>query len=472
MLALLAASSGPLGVNAVESWVGTATESLGSALVAQIVGRVPSENVLVSPLSIQACFSLVYPGAADMTAKEIQDTMRYPAALSAADIQQGFRDAQWLKFDGSTENEHKPAMPLLSIAYRVYLHSGSSPILALAPTYASLVGDLIEPVDMSSPTAGARINEWVDAQTHGRITRVVDDKLPEMTKLVAINTVYLKAQWAMPFMKEQTRSAPFLESMGDGAAALGSEVNYMTQERKFLYHATDTHSIVYLPLHGGLEMAVAIPIKCDGAYVPVDSMLGSEGRSLAQWTLLALALPKFEFNADYVPLNTDLQAMGINQAFCDGNGGCGPAADFSVMIDDSSEVKALHVNFVIHKTYIGVDEVGIEAAAATAIGMAGITSVPDDPPEPIPFFANRAFDFAIYEVNSSVVLFRGRVRQPTTHESGAATGGPASDLNTDDPFSALAAGICTVAAGAAGMSSSRNFAVAVWAAVMAARAGI
>eukprot|EP00747_Dinoflagellata_sp_TGD_P201692 gnl/TRDRNA2_/TRDRNA2_75165_c0_seq1.p1 gnl/TRDRNA2_/TRDRNA2_75165_c0~~gnl/TRDRNA2_/TRDRNA2_75165_c0_seq1.p1 ORF type:complete len:258 (+),score=32.09 gnl/TRDRNA2_/TRDRNA2_75165_c0_seq1:3-776(+) len=250
--------------------------------------------------------------------------------------------------------------------------------------------------------------------------------------------------------------------------ALGSEVHYMTQERKFLYHATDTHAIVYLPLYGGLEMAVAIPIKCDGEYIATSSMLGSEGRSLAKWTLLALALPKFEFNADYDPLNDDLRAMGINQAFCDGNSGCGPVADFSVMIDDSSEVEALYVNFVIHKTYIGVDEMGIEATAATVIGMAEPVSAPVDPPKPIPFFANRAFDFAIYDIDSSVVLFRGRVQQPTTHGSGAATGGPASDLNTDDPFSALAAGICaSTTSGAAGVSSSRIFAVAVWAAVMA-----
>jgi len=117
---------------------------------------------------------------------------------------------------------------------------------------------------------------------------------------------------------------------------------------------------------------------------------------------------------------------------------------------------------------------GIEAAAATAIGMAEPEGGARDPPEPIPFFANRAFDFAIYEIDSSVVLFRGRVRQPTTHEVHSATGGPASDLNTDDPFSALAAGICAspTAAGAAGVSSSRYFAVAAWAAVMAAGAGI
>merc|ERR1712139_298829 len=108
------------------------------------------------------------------------------------------------------------------------------------------------------------------------------------------------------------------------------------------------------------------------------------------------------------------------------------------------------------------------------MGMAEVTSVQVDPPEPIPFFVNRAFDFAIYEIDSSVVLFRGRVRQPTTHEVGSATGGPASDLNTDDPFSALAAGICAspTAAGAAGVLSSRSFAIAVWAAVMAAGAGI
>ena len=57
----------------------------------------------------------------------------------------------------------------------------------------------------------------------------------------------------------------------------------------------------------------------------------------------------------------------------------------------------------IHKTYIKVDEEGTEAAAVTALGMAGSAM----PPEPIEVKFNKPFTFVIRDDANGEILFMG-----------------------------------------------------------------
>jgi serpin B len=64
----------------------------------------------------------------------------------------------------------------------------------------------------------------------------------------------------------------------------------------------------------------------------------------------------------------------------------------------------MFITEAIHKTYISVDEKGTEAAAVTAIAMAGSAL----PPEPIDIKFNKPFYFIIRDNNSAETLFMGR----------------------------------------------------------------
>ena len=111
-----------------------------------------------------------------------------------------------------------------------------------------------------------------------------------------------------------------------------------------------------------------------------------------------LSLPKFEFAYGSLSLKPALQAMGMTDAFVF------PTADFTGM----EATGELYVGDVVHKAYVGVDEHGTEAAAATAVVM--LSGGIPDPPKVVD--ADRPFIFLVRD-SSGAVLFVGQVTDPT-----------------------------------------------------------
>jgi len=108
---------------------------------------------------------------------------------------------------------------------------------------------------------------------------------------------------------------------------------------------------------------------------------------------IRLAMPKFKIEYS-TNLNEIFMNIGITTAFDEKN------ADFTKMFDKGN----MWFTKTIHKTFIDVDEKGTEAAAVTAIGMAGTAL----PPEPIELKFNKPFYFAIRDNISAETLFMGR----------------------------------------------------------------
>ncbi len=88
--------------------------------------------------------------------------------------------------------------------------------------------------------------------------------------------------------------------------------------------------------------------------------------------------------------------MGLNVHFTS-------SADFSGITKDES----LFISDVVHKAMLGIDEHGVEAAAATAVVMAG-SGVPD----PVDFDVDRQFFVGIVD-KTNTVLFAGHIVDPT-----------------------------------------------------------
>lgn len=81
-------------------------------------------------------------------------------------------------------------------------------------------------------------------------------------------------------------------------------------------------------------------------------------------------------------------------------------ADFSGM----EPKKELFITDALHKAFIDVDEVGTEAAAATAVSV-GVTSMP--PPKVVPEFrADHPFFYIIKDNKAESILFMGRLTRP------------------------------------------------------------
>lgn len=102
-------------------------------------------------------------------------------------------------------------------------------------------------------------------------------------------------------------------------------------------------------------------------------------------------------------LNSVLTDLGMGIAFEAGK------ADFSDMTAVETSDHELYISEVKHKTYIQVDEVGTEAAAATSVEI-GLTSMPVNDFE-LKF--DRPFFYAIQDKETGAILFMGSVGDPS-----------------------------------------------------------
>jgi len=91
--------------------------------------------------------------------------------------------------------------------------------------------------------------------------------------------------------------------------------------------------------------------------------------------------------------------MGMTDAFAL------PPADLSGMTGR----KDLFIGGVIHKAFVGVNEKGTEAAAATAVPLQTLEEMPS---EPKVFRADHPFLFLIRDNHTGSILFMGRVMNP------------------------------------------------------------
>jgi Serpin (serine protease inhibitor) len=258
---------------------------------------------------------------------------------------------------------------------------------------------------------------------------------------VLASAVYLKAAWMHPFPAGATQDAPFYPDpgpsgpghpdpglSGPGHPDPGRQVAVPTMRvRAWLrYLRGGGYQAVELPYTGGrLGMVIVLPDPASGPDAGGPDSAGPDsagpdhgapGRLLAAGAapgaglqgLLAglaprqvsLALPRFQITSGFA-LRPVLAALGMPLAFT-------AAADFSGI----TTAQRLSIDEVVHQAYISVNEQGTEAAAATAvIATAAARRMGGDPP--VEMVVDRPFLFGLTDLRSGLLLFLGRVTDPT-----------------------------------------------------------
>ncbi len=122
---------------------------------------------------------------------------------------------------------------------------------------------------------------------------------------------------------------------------------------------------------------------------------------------LNLFLPKFKIEPPAALLSEALRELGMSTAFDSPP----KSANFDGIAARTPD-DYLYISEVIHKTYISLDEVGTEAAAATAVIMAEGSAFDANPPQPIDLRIERPFIYAVIHRPSKAVLFLGKVVDP------------------------------------------------------------
>ena len=392
---LVASHAGHLsGTPADASSAGQAVDAFGLDLYRATAGG-SKQNLVVSPASIALALAMARAGAAGATAAEM-DKVLHDLGTDA--------HAGWLASLDAALNARTGSFPdgmgkSQDVTLRVVNTNFAQRGLALQPAFldalATRLGAGVRLVDYKTAPEAARrlINGWVSDQTEQRIRELLGQgTIDELTRLVLVNAIYLKAAWQAPFDESATVPARFTTI--DGATP---DVPTMHMSEELRYASGAGWQAVELPYVGGkLAMDVILPADLRAFDASLDAtLLASIVGGLAE-TQVILSLPRFKAET-HVDLSKTLAGLGMPTAFTD-------AADFSGITKDEQ----LQITAVIHQANIDVDEHGTTAAAATAV-VVGRTSLPANQAT---MTVDHPFLFALRDLETGALLFLGRITDP------------------------------------------------------------
>jgi serpin B len=352
-------------------------------------------NIFFSPYSISTALAMTYAGARENTAKQMEDVLHFTLPRNRLHREFG-------KLQGLLNEMRENADVQLNIANSIWPQKDYPFIEEFKLLLRDHYGVNVTPLDFRKAVEDSRktINRWVEGKTENKIKELLKPGiLNYLTRLVLVNAIYFKGDWASQFDENRTENASFYPLGGKLIT-----VPMMHQKQKFKYAEYDGHQVLEMPYKDNvLSMVILLPTKKDG-------LKGLEKRltveNLEQWTKrlrkrdVLVYIPKFKMTSGF-RMDDTLQKMGMVDAFHQDR------ADFSGM---DGQRHSLFIGAVIHKATIDVNEEGTEAAAATAVVMR-IKGGPLSPP-PV-FKADHPFILIIRDNITHSILFMGRVMNPS-----------------------------------------------------------
>ncbi len=360
-----------------------------------------TSNVFLSPASVSVALAMTYAGARNQTETQMATAMHFKLPQSA--LHPAFNKlslalaSRNLAIHSTDEGDKSIKLNMVNSAWA---QKGYAFVPEYLDTLAVEHNAGIKLLDYIADADGSRqtINAWVDAKTEHKITELLPDgSIDGSTRLVLTNTLYFYGSWGSAFDRALTKDAVFHAPAGDVT------VPTMQAMRWIGYAEGDGWQMFELPYEGN-QLGMTVILPTEGRFAEVRGALTSDwlGTATAQMKSfegeVSVSLPKFRFTWGTQSLKAPLANLGMIDAFAY------PAADFSGM----EASKELYISNVFHKAFVGVDEDGTEAAAATAVVMnSGAT-----PQVPKVVDVNRPFLFMIRDATGAI-LFLGQVSDPS-----------------------------------------------------------
>jgi serpin B len=368
---------------------GADQRKLTFALYAQLSKDNP--NLFFSPYSIATALAMVYAGAKAETKQEMATALSFSlpeptlhAAFNATALALAERESELEPGNAGDGFE-------LSINNANFAHSGLDVQPAFLDVLATHYDAGLFVADFSAAERERMaINAWVSERTAKRVDEVLPPgSLDERTRMVLVNSIYFKGSWQHAFKPENTFDSPFHSPDGDKIVPMmsGKVSRYLRadgyQAAELQYISPKVRMLLILPDEGKLAEVEQ----------RLTTGLFDEARSGLAEQNVYLRLPRFSFSNAYdlVPV---FRALGMARAFKD--------ADFSGI---AGAPGYLFIGGIYHQAFIGIDEKGSEAAAATAVVF---TTRSVDPS----FTFDRPFLFAIYDDPTGQILFAGKLSDP------------------------------------------------------------
>lgn len=339
-------------------------------------------NVMVSPLSILSALTMVANGAEGMTLEEFEDVF----GMSVDDM-----NAYIYLLGEIFENSKKCSC---NNANAIWVNENKN--IEFDKDFLQAMYDYYDANVNEEPFSGSTlkdINNFVEENTDGMIPEIIED-LDEDSALVLVNALAFEGKWETEYEDDNVWDEEFTNL--DGSVSTVSMMHSTEEE----YIMCENGYGVMKNYQGGEYKFVAL-LPDEGVEFE-DFVMGLTGDDFidaitnSYSTDVRTKIPKFTSEYE-IELNESLKEMGIVEAFDD------DLADFGGIGEMQNTIS---IDYVIHKTYIEVDESGTKAAAATAIVMEDACTA-DPGPDPICVYLDRPFVYAIVETDTMTPVFIG-----------------------------------------------------------------
>lgn len=359
---------------------------LGFKTFLQINASDDSENILISPLSIETALYMASNGAQNETLSEIREALDF-GDFYPSGINEIFHQLMDKLSEDDTENT------LLNLSQAAFYNPN---LFTIDPVFKNNLETYYSADVYDDKFNLESINGWANDKTEGRIPKVLD-KIKEEEFMFLMNALYFIGDWAKPFAAESTRDAnfqfldgrrptvPMMDQDANLNHYIGDDlkaVDLLFEDEKFAMTFIQTPNSVaeYLDENSYQELSER--------YTKLVSEQMQEDRLLLQ-------LPKFEIKYKR-EISSDLKAMGMQRAFDESS------AQFQKVGNAGGNI---FLTRVIHDTFLKIDEKGAEGAAVTTVGF-GVESVP-----PTIIF-DRPFLLVLRHIETGIPIFIGKVSDP------------------------------------------------------------
>ncbi|XP_072379482.1 antichymotrypsin-2-like [Diabrotica undecimpunctata] len=342
-----------------------------------------NNNIIVSGLSAEIVLALLANGAKGETQKQLLNGLSLPNNIE--DVNKAFTEMTYHL------NSDTPDLKVLS-ANKIYPSKDFPIKQSFKDIGANIYSADVENLDFNQrEKAASTINDWVAQKTNNKIQKLIDSKsLKVNTELILVNALYYAGKFKHAFEKLETANRLFHSSPTESKKIPTMKTLAFT---KYAYNDKLKAKFLELEFKGGnSSITFVLPDEINGLADAEHNLKEYLAPQKMKYANVAINLPKFKIETE-INFNPILHSFGITRIFKHG-------ADLSGIADGP-----LKVDSVKQKAYVKLDEDGVEAAAATAIGvMRPLLEVPEEI-----FNANHPFIF--YILHNNLLLFMGRFIQ-------------------------------------------------------------
>lgn len=357
-------------------------------------------NAVYSPFSLFTCFSLVASGAEEDTRSAMETGLGWTSS----------RQDTAGRLKTLSDGLFNPSAPD-NCALKLHSANGlfAEQDTVFLPVFMALANDdyraEVQSVDFSKSSEEAiqMINGWIGNETKQKIQQLLQPgDVDSSTRLVLVNALYFQGNWQNKFDKKRTAQKPFFLDEKTSVP-----VSMMQQIGQFRYFEDTQAAVAILPLcsteHARPVLVIVLPALSGNVSRLFERMTPQTLQTYfkqSAYKRLDLKLPSFCLRKRY-DLQQAFTALGMGVAFTS-------EADFSGLDGQ----KDLYLSKALHEGYFNLNEVGVEAAAATSASM-NITATGPSKEPVTPFNVNRPFLFFLVDEESGTLLFAGKLTDPT-----------------------------------------------------------